>query len=329
MNKINFNFGEIISGGVALDILKDELSKLTDADIVLASAYTKLKAIKNLSEGHIHSSNNVRILTRWKPDDLISKASDLECFDYAKSNGWLFYIKPYFHAKAYLLGNKSIFIGSANLTQSGFSINSSGNEEGMVQIDASSNNVNAIEKFFNGATQVNDDLYLKIADWIRLNQDSEQVSSLFEWPDKISEMINNSINFTGIGCSDCFWTDGLWLQNSEQLENNMVNISHDLSLLGFQSLERCKMVSKKSIEQALNNTGLVRWLRTEMQKKLKKEFYFGELTSALHDVLIDDPKPYRQEIKKLVSNLLSWLSLYSNDFILERPNYSQKLTMIS
>jgi len=322
-------YGEIISGRVALDLLKKELSKLTDADIVLASAYTKLKAIQDLSEGHIHPSNNVRVLTRWKPDDLISKASDLECFDYAKSNGWLFYIKPYFHAKAYLIGNKSIFIGSSNLTQSGFGINTDGNEEGMVRIESSLQNVNAIEKFFYGATQVSHELYFKIADWVRLNQDGKYVASLLEWSDEICEMINNTMNFEGISCSDCFWTDGLWLQNSEQLENNIVNISHDLSLLGFQSLERCKMVSKQSLEQALNNTGLVRWLRAEMQKKVKKEFYFGELTSALHDVLIDDPKPYRQEMKKLVSNLLSWLSLYSNDFILERPNYSQKLTMFS
>lgn len=34
---------------------------------------------------------------------------------------------------------------------------------------------------------------------------------------------------------------------------------------------------------------------------------FGEITAKLHNDLIDDPKPYRKDVKGFVSNIFKWV----------------------
>ena len=61
-------------------------------------------------------------------------------------------------------------------------------------------------------------------------------------------------------------------------------------------------------------------------EKKKKECYFGELSAKLHNALINDPKPYRKEVKDLLSNLLGWIEYFDFDFIkVDRPSYSQRV----
>jgi hypothetical protein len=59
-----------------------------------------------------------------------------------------------------------------------------------------------------------------------------------------------------------------------------------------------------------------------------KEIYFGSLTSIIQKNLIDDPKPYRQDIKKLQSNLYSYCKYFkSEDIIIDQPNISERIVL--
>lgn len=314
-----------------MSLLKSELDLLADSKIILASAYLKLYALKDLATGHIAANNDVKVLTRWKPEDLLVGVSDLECYSFAKSMGWPFYIKQWFHAKVYLAGDRSALIGSSNLTQSGFGIGVKGNEEGMVRIPASQSNIYTLEKYFSDATLVTDDLFLKIQEWVIQNKNREHQLSTLHWPDTITSMFHKASALVKIGCSDCFWSDCSWVSNknfiqSEQQE--LVLISHDLSLLGYQSIESFLSTPPANISQALNDTGIVRWLRSEIEKMAERETYFGALTATLHDALIDDPKPYRQDVKRFVSNLCGWLDQYSSEFSVDRPKHSQRIKLV-
>ena len=325
------NYGEIISGNLALSRLKSELDVLTDSRIILASAYLKLNALKDLAIGHISSSNHVRVLARWKPEDLLVGASDLDCYQYAKSMGWPFYIKQWFHAKVYLAGNRSALIGSSNLTLSGFGIGIKGNDEGMVQIPASPNNIQTLDNYFSDATLVTDGLFQKIKEWINIIQIQDYPPHSLQWPDEIASMIHQVSEVERIGCSDCLWTDGSWISDANVLksdQNTLQAITHDLSLIGFQSLDSFISTSTGSINKALNDTGIVRWLRSELMKIDENQIYFGALTAALHDALIDDPKPYRQDIKRFVSNLYGWIVRFSSEYLVDQPNHSQRIKLI-
>ena len=49
----------------------------------------------------------------------------------------------------------------------------------------------------------------------------------------------------------------------------------------------------------------------------------------LHNALVEDPKPYRREVKELLSNLLSWVEeLEMEEIVIDRPNYSQRIRIL-
>ena len=68
------------------------------------------------------------------------------------------------------------------------------------------------------------------------------------------------------------------------------------------------------------------WLVNKLKELPNSEIYFGALSAELHKVIINDPKPFRKEIKNLQSNLLNWITeLKMDDVIIDRPNHSQRI----
>jgi len=47
----------------------------------------------------------------------------------------------------------------------------------------------------------------------------------------------------------------------------------------------------------------------------------------LHDAFIDDPRPYRKDVKQLLNNLLSWIKILDiEDIKIDRPNHSERIS---
>ena len=56
--------------------------------------------------------------------------------------------------------------------------------------------------------------------------------------------------------------------------------------------------------------------------------YFGALSEKLHNVMVSDPKPYRRDVKNMLSNLLSLIDqLQMEEIVVDRPNYSQRIRL--
>jgi hypothetical protein len=59
-----------------------------------------------------------------------------------------------------------------------------------------------------------------------------------------------------------------------------------------------------------------KWLIKQIKdNKSDRDLGFGQVSRLLHDVLADDPGPYRQEIKNLQVNFYLYLKLYATDEI--------------
>ena len=57
--------------------------------------------------------------------------------------------------------------------------------------------------------------------------------------------------------------------------------------------------------------------------------YFGAVTEKLHNALVSDPKPYRRDVKIMLSNLLELIDeLQMEEIKIDRPNYSQRIQLI-
>ena len=56
--------------------------------------------------------------------------------------------------------------------------------------------------------------------------------------------------------------------------------------------------------------------------------YFGPITEKLHNSLVSDPKPYRKDVKQLLSNLLTMIEeLDMDEIVIDKPNYSQRVRL--
>lgn len=307
--------------------MKTILSTLVNDEVWLVSAYMKVGALKTLTEG-LDVTNSLSILCRWEANDLLSGASDLDVFSYARARGWSFLVRQDLHAKAYRLGSKAIFIGSGNLTNKGFILTDEGNLETMVNVEASLENINSLERIFDHAIRIDEDTFLAIKDWVGrhpglVDADSKELE---DYPLNRLSLIEMVSPPTCLMVSECFHTNGSWILESPELQDE--SQLHDLSLLGFAlDIGACRLTSEK-LMHSVTRTKIFAWLYAKVSESPNKELYFGELTAALHSALIDDPKPYRKDVKSLLANLIGWIELITRcGLCIDRPNFSQRVSL--
>ena len=50
---------------------------------------------------------------------------------------------------------------------------------------------------------------------------------------------------------------------------------------------------------------------------------------VFYSVVVSDPKPYRKDVKKMLSNLLKLIEeLEMEEIVIDRPNYSQRIRIV-
>lgn len=325
--------GQILDSVTAYDLMKNTLRSLRGTDVWIISAYLKNEALKNLVSD-LDASNQVSILVRWQPNDIISGASDVECYDFAKFRSWRFFARQDLHAKAFRFGTDSIYIGSANLTRKGFSLlGVNGNAEAVVQVEASPVNIDALRTLFDRAILVNDELEGAIRSWLESNINdittSDGLASKDGWP-----LVAESLSSIDVGqrlmVSECFFTDASWLDMNKGDSNIQgAEIEHDISLLGFTMGMPSSDHRTIAIAAAIRQTKMFRWLEKLLGSEENGEMYFGRVTALLHDALLDDPRPYRHEVKTLVTNFFSWVKAVPQcSLIIDRPNYSERIRIV-
>lgn len=299
-----------------LDAAKKEV-----VQIDFCSAYVKESSLRFFYSNYLSNGfhGSTRLLVRWKPLDLISGSSDIEVYEYCKTNGIKLYIKDDFHGKLYQIKPNGLLIGSFNLTNSGFGLHQNPNDEAGVIIEITDKNSSYIDALFSDASPVTDVLYMKIKDFLLENANKKNVLSL-DWNQEVRDLLVPPKIPSGLLVSEFFYAFPTNSYGEVEFHE------HDLSLLG---LSKESMSIEAFVTSAFKRSIPYIWL-----KKLvignNGEMYFGGITKQLHDCLIDDPTPYRKDVKKLVQNLISWIDMYgTDDFIIDQPNHSQRIRLIN
>ena len=296
--------------------IKSSVSKgLERADI--CSAYMRSEAFKFFFEDLFGTNTRIRVLARWTLDDLLSQSSDLLTYELCRSKNIDFYIKQDFHGKLYDLAPHGILIGSFNLTNRGFSISKAGNDEAGVLIENNNDSSDYFDQLFQNSIKVDDHLYEKLSSYVAENLGSNEPS--LSWPDEIIQLLTP--NFSDAmekilvnECLACTYSDFMNTISDARL--------HDMSLL---SLEEKDCTDVIVIRERFKRSKIFRWFCAALRAE-EGDVYFGRATALFHDQLFDDPKPYRQEVKSLLVNLLSWIEgLGIEEISIDRPNHSQRI----
>lgn len=94
-----------------------ELCQTAQYEAILVAPFMKVRALEAVFDTIPDSVASIKCVTRWRPEEIVAGASDLEVFDLvAQRRGAALFIQPFLHAKYFRIDN-SCLVGSANLTQ--------------------------------------------------------------------------------------------------------------------------------------------------------------------------------------------------------------------
>jgi hypothetical protein len=135
---------------------------LNSGEIFLVSPFTNSDAIATLLK-ECPTNEKVTLITRWRVEDITSGASDVEVYQLLKKYRGQLFVNNRLHAKYYRKGNQAL-VGSANLTNNGFSIGRIGNLELLIKIAVEPTGYSKFEsELLDNSFLVDDILYTKMS----------------------------------------------------------------------------------------------------------------------------------------------------------------------
>jgi len=312
--------GKLINGHDAFKWIKSSLL-IADQEFKLISAFMKSSILLELQK---ISKRKISILARWDLCDLTSGVSDLECYEIAKEQGWDFYIDFNLHAKLYLIPPSGILVGSANATNSGLGLSKNSNNEACTVVDISDENLYFINNLFYQSTKVDDQLFEQLRDAYEKIEKRKQLNPI--WPRDIMNKIITKVDSK----SKFFLNELLHSDGQEILLKNHVSQDESILDLSLLSINPMNIEKNFAITKFLFSKEFL-WLKSILIEN-NNSASFGFLSNKLHDALLEDPKPYRSDVKKLLSNLFSWIKIIGEKqtkITYERPSHSEILTLIN
>ena len=278
------------------NLLAKSLSK-AEKEVTILSAYVKVIGVEWLKENLTNKNIKCVIIARWDKGDIAQGSSDLDCYKICKDNNWQFRILKDLHAKIMLVDNKDLFIGSPNLTGHGMSLIPVSNKEMGVKLDATSSDINIINNLIEESVVIDDNIFEELKTWKdKLPEIKKQ--SFPSFPKIVNDKIRD--NFGKVWVHNFPWSTIDDLLNIKDMNEN---IQHDLELFGLSK----DNLNKDNLKNSFENSKIFNWLISKLKNSENQEIYFGSLSSLIHNSLLDDPKPYRQDVKKLQVNLYGYI----------------------
>lgn len=299
--------GILVSNEI-LDAIYSELSA-AQKSVRLISAFCKLDALKKM-EAHINPVvSDKRILVRFRLLDIVSGATDFDILNYCMSCGWKVHIRFDLHAKTYIVDNSRGITGSANMTSSGLDMNGAGNYEMASFVKIEHGDIQKIKNLFDNSIAVTEKIIKTLKEQYELAKNNTMINKNLEWSSEIKNLANTKVK-------TLFSYD---LPDSENINFRSGDRIDFLDFITDGNIETVKNVFMSS--------NCYKWLFNILVEN-NGCIFFGELTQKLHDSIVEEPKPYRKDVKQMLSNLLNWIQeLKIDNIIIDRPNHSQRIRL--
>jgi hypothetical protein len=287
--------------------IEDELAN-AKTHLHIVTAYCKMNAIQFIEKSLKSNIQTKKLLVRFRFDDIIKGASDLQIYEYCKKHSWEMYVNFNMHAKTYVFDRLRCIVGSANLTSSGVGLIEDSNTELSVLVQLPSEEMKKIETMFESSILITDELYSLMKKDTEGKATDKYLPNLV-WSKEILQHFKPKVRtlFT------------YELPNCDSLSN----LKHDsLDFLELQSTETSEIAKK------LMQSNAYRWLVEKLKQMSDQTDYFGHLSQELHNAIINDPGPYRKEVKQLLDNLLNWIvELDIKEVKIDRPNHTRRISL--
>jgi hypothetical protein len=299
------------------ELLAQALARATSS-VIIFSGYLTTHGLRWISDAGLKNNVHVSVVTQWSPGDLLSGASDLGAFAFCQKRKWSLLLLPQLHGKLVLVDKMYLFVGSANITAHGLSLVPGAHRELGLCVAANSADLTSILGLLSQATEVSSATFEAVQNWLKNNADILPPPPVPEWPPSISALLRPS--YKRLWVADLPWSEPDWLLGlREPISDYEI---HDRRLFAATSIN--------SFSTAFVRSTCFQWLLGTLEDEPEKMAYFGKLTHLLHEALLDDPAPYRRDVKTLLSNLLLYAGQFAKEQIrVDRPNQSMRVTLIN
>ena len=135
-----------------------QLLRAAERDVLLVAPYIKARTLERLLDA-CPSSVNLRVVTRWRLEEISAGASDIDVWPILKARRAELWLHPTLHAKYYRADDRCA-LGSANLTAAGLGWKSDANLEILVEATDLSPALSTFEpRLWPACRRVDDALY--------------------------------------------------------------------------------------------------------------------------------------------------------------------------
>ena len=295
----------ILFANEILESVKKELQSAIQS-VQIITAYCKASSFDYLNACISSEVKEKKLLVRFRMDDIIKGSTDFSILESGLLNGWSVFVRFDLHAKTYIVDNKRGFVGSANATDAGLSIGRNGNLEMATLVDIETHDIEKIDKLFKDAILVDDNLIKKMKSQITAVKAVDTCSN-YSWDISIKNMFKPHIEtlFSYELPEECSLRKGEY----------------------FSFIDKEYTGNIEEFRESFRWSNAYLWLVSVLREN-EGCIYFGALSEKLHNVMVSDPKPYRRDVKNMLSNLLSLIDqLQMEEIVVDRPNYSQRIRL--
>lgn len=259
--------------------LGDELLTLAQAthhELLIVAPYIKAAALQRVLEA-CPSGVDIKVVTRWRLEEIASGVSDLEVWPLLKERKAELWLHPSLHAKYYRSDDR-IMVGSANLTAAGLGWRPDSNLEVLIEVTMLQEKLVSFQPaLWASASKVNDALHQSYLDAL----------SLFDPPPKLSPPLSPVVNFYDWRPQLRFPGD-LFKLYAGQLDH-LTNASKEAGTIDLRSLNPPALLDEKRFNAWI---GLQLQLHPEMKaidKAADAPRRFGEMRALLRERHAEDP----------------------------------------
>ncbi len=292
--------------------------RLGDDLVLIMAPFIKLAALQKLHE--TQSANiPIKIVCRWRAEDLLAGVSDIDLFPYLDRLGSQIYIHPDIHLKLYIFQSNLAFNTSGNLTLSGLGYSPQSNIEVGSMVHLAVEDWHQIYRVIHNSRRVDAGVFERLKTFLG-NQPAKHLSNMYP-PDIFGE--RKLFTIASLPAMETPLRFIAFYQNPNDPSVSPETLRqgiHDRDIYGIAPNLPAETL-EAHLGAAFRATPFVSAFVAHL--KSERSLHFGAVNAWIHQQCEDVPLPYRWEIKDNTRIFYNWLAHFFDEITWDRPNYSQ------
>jgi hypothetical protein len=289
-----------------------------DPLLLVISPFIGLHALKRFLE-KAGSPRGIKVIVRWRPEDLKNGVSDLAIFPHLVELGIPLYINYDIHLKLYVFESNLAFSTSGNLTRRGFGYSEKPNIEVGCFVNLTQDDWRRLYELISNSRQVDEDMFSMYKRYLDSCPKASQPP--IAPPELVSPRKSYTISSlpameTPAKLVEFYFPGDLANPSAEETRR----AAHDFAIFGIPP-----GLNHPALDQRLGTSFRTTPFVVDFVEVLKAErsLRFGAVNDWIHGKCEDVPLPYHWEIKENTRIFYNWLEHFFPQITWDRPNYSQ------